>query len=77
MVYGARLESAYAETHRGFESHSLRRLLMVSPFRGLNDRIEDFDGFPLLRECGSLVFAGLFGAEGWVLDNAECVAEGV
>ena len=26
VVDGARLESAYAATHRGFESHSLRQL---------------------------------------------------
>ena len=35
MVDGARLESAYAETHRGFESHSLRQ---ISPQKMTNSQ---------------------------------------
>ena len=34
MVYGARLESVYVETHRGFESHSAPPFLLICRFAG-------------------------------------------
>ena len=54
MVDGARLESAYAETHRGFESHSLRQIF-PRPQKMTSSHSQTPPSPPRLRQAISLL----------------------